>query len=60
MRSIQETRTECLRMANILASAKVVPHTEVLTLAESYYKWIMEEKEVVEPAKLEALVGRYR
>lgn len=60
MRSIQETRAECLKLANILATTKVIPHTHVLHTAESYFKWIMEEKEVVEPAQLESLVRRFR
>lgn len=60
MRSIQETRAECLRLANILASTKVINHDSVLYVAESYFKWIMEEKEIVEPASLEALVRKFR
>lgn len=60
MRSIQETRAECLKLANILASTKIIPHTQVIYTAESYFKWIMEEKEVVEPAQLEALGRRFR
>lgn len=40
MKTDQQTRLECVRLANSLACAKVLPPKEVIKVAAEIYDWI--------------------
>ncbi len=62
MRTIQETRFECLKLANILATTKIIGRYDVLTTAESYYEWVTKDLRdtLVATAALERATEHYR
>jgi hypothetical protein len=42
MRSIQDTRLECLKLASALAHGKIIKADEVQTRAEAYFNWVVQ------------------
>lgn len=40
MKSISQTKLECLKMAVSLASSKQVNHAAVIPMAMEFYKWV--------------------
>lgn len=40
MRTIQETRLECIRLATVLASSKAIEPGNVIEQAKAYFAWI--------------------
>lgn len=40
MKSLSNLRMECLKLANILATTKIIKPTEVLTTARSYFAYV--------------------
>lgn len=60
MRSQQEVRLECLKLASSLAQGKVIRPEEVQARAEAYFKWILAEHET-QPSvqQMDALKSRY-
>lgn len=41
MKTDQQLRLECVKLANVLASAKVIPAKDVLAKAEELYQWVI-------------------
>jgi hypothetical protein len=61
MKSQMETRLECLRLAAMLGSAKVLPPPSVLPYAMDFYKWVdSDPNEQVDTAPLVARFGAKR
>lgn len=44
MKTRFETRMECVRLANTLAQARVIPREEVLTYAGDLFAWVDESE----------------
>lgn len=55
MRSTDDTRLECLKLANSLAQGKIIPAHEVQARAEEYFKWVRGEGLNNEPVGSERL-----
>lgn len=61
MKTISETRMECLRMATSLATAKAIPAGDVEQTAARFYAWVREEgPKAVDQKELERLRDRFR
>ena len=60
MKSFSETRLECVRLANVLATAKVIPPKEVIPTAMEFFKWIDGGDEKATPNDVARVAERFR
>jgi hypothetical protein len=60
LKSLSSMRMECLKLANILATAKVIKSTEVLTVARGYFAYVDgDEKQTATLDEVERLRDRF-